>query len=437
MLFRSAGVASIVALDDSVNGTLKQNKSTNAFSCYSSTSTQNNVTIYMEGSELPAGNNVTSISNVQLANATIENGEKTTLTATYAPANATEAITVTVSDLSEGNATVGAVAMDSGTLTVEVTATAAGEVMFLVEAAANSISVDSPVLTIQNSSIIYNSGTLNKDSVDVAVGSANTIAGLVWYNTKFEAADGAEFYTNSKGMQAGSESKVVSAFELTSQLFVGTDYASKNAHLMNSITINASTANAGNCSMKVYLDDVQLGETIALTSTATDYKFNLTNGVGHIKIAFENSAAKAFYLGSVVVKGVNDGDQSELYKVAQELEDLDSCQMTSSEWTAWKATDDAVFGDDYETAIGVYESEFAAITLYDHASKNASSLKLTGYSALAKYNYINDRFLGGSPAHSLLGINGNNNMLIIIVIASISFVSAAGLFFIIKRRKHN
>ncbi len=433
----SAGVATIVAVDASVNGVMKYNDGSKAFSCYSASSTQKDVTIYMQGNELPAGSNVTSISDVQLANPSIENGETTTLTATYAPTNATEAITVTVSDLSEGNATVGAVAMDSGVLTVEVTATAAGEVMFMLEAAANSISVDSPVLTVLNSLIVYESGNLNKDSVDATVGSANEIADLVWYNTQFEGADGAELFTNDKGMQIGSGSKAVTAFELTSQLFVGTDYASKNAHLIESIIINASIASNGDCDMSVYLDDVQVGTTIALTTTATAYTFNVGAGVGHIRIAFENNAEKAFYLKSIVVRGINDGDNSELYKIAQELELVDSCNVTASEWNAFKAKNNVETASTYEEVIEVYDSEFAAISLYDHASKNPTSLKATSYSALAKYNFIEGELNGGTPSRFVLGIDNNNTMTLVIIVVSAAIVSGFAFFYIIKRRKHN
>lgn len=430
------GVASIVAADTTINGTMKYNTSTTAFSCYSATSTQKAVTIYMEGSELPAGAAVTSISNVQLSADSVENGETFTLTATYAPANAVEEITVGVSPLSDGDANIGTVAMNNGSLEVEITATQAGEIYFVLEAATNSVSADSSVITILNSTVIYDSGKLINTSVSADVGSANEINGLIWYNNAFESTDPA-LYTNDKGMQVGSGSKPVARFTLESQLFVGKDYASKNAEKINSITVNASIASGGECDMKVSLDGVQLGETIALTTTPTNYTFNVAGEAGHIMISFTNNVEKAFYLKSIVVKGANNGDISELYKIAQELELIDSCNVSAADWAAFKAKNNEATSSTYEDVIAVYEAEFSTINLYDHESEDSTSLRSSSYGTLAKYVYINNFLAGGAGSRGLFNIYHSNSALLIVVISSAIAVSALAVVLIIKKRKHN
>ena len=54
------------------------------------------------------------------------------------------------------------------------------------------------------------------------------------------------------------------------------------------------------------------------------------------------------------------------------------------------------------------------------------------------YNFMGRTITPISSIHNIFGQNTNgNNILLIVVITSITVASAIGLFFIIKRRKHN
>ncbi len=426
----ASGETNIEAQGTNTHNILRYNSSSKLFSCY--TSGQQPVTLYMEGNELPSDISVTNISNISFADEEIEEGNKTTLTANYTPINATVTISITLSDLSDGDVTIDNIVMNNGTLTAEITGVSAGEVMLLL-----NDEFDSDVLTITPSTIIYNSGLLTGNSVSTEVGEAKDIAGLLWYNVAFVSDyDDAGMSTNAtKGMQIGAAAKPVSKFAVQSQLFVGEDYNNDLATLMESITINASTANDGNCDMEVFLDDSSLGS-VALTNTATDYVFDASDVmVGHIRIEFTNNAEKAFYLGSIVVKGYEDGDSSGLYQIAQELELLETCEMSASEWVNWKATNHESFDMSYDEVIEIMEDEFATITIYDHQQLDGSSLKQTEYSALYKYQVIEDLLANGSGT-KLLRIVNNNYLLPIVIISSITALSAVGLFFILRKKKH-
>lgn len=99
---------------------------------------------------------------------------------------------------------------------------------------------------------------------------------------------------SARGVQIGSGSKPATAFSLET---TATDLT------VSSIVINASIANSGTAKLSVYVNDSQVGETITLTTTATDYTFSLSSAVksGKIKIAYENTQ-KAMYLKSVTLK---------------------------------------------------------------------------------------------------------------------------------------
>ncbi len=96
---------------------------------------------------------------------------------------------------------------------------------------------------------------------------------------------------NGRGVQVGSGNKPEAKFELSTSNFSGK---------IASIVVNSTTG--GNGKLSVFVGGTQIGETVSLTKTSTDYTFNLnTPAEGEIKIVLE-ATTKAMYIKSV---GIN------------------------------------------------------------------------------------------------------------------------------------
>ena len=121
---------------------------------------------------------------------------------------------------------------------------------------------------------------------------------LTWATSITWGANGGYigFDTNdsARGLQLGSGSKPATAFSLET---------TATGITVSSIVINGSIASSGTAKVSVYVNDAKVGETVTLTTTATDYTFTLGSAVkdAKVKIAYENTQ-KAMYLKSVTLK---------------------------------------------------------------------------------------------------------------------------------------
>ena len=97
-------------------------------------------------------------------------------------------------------------------------------------------------------------------------------------------------FRRPKGRQIGSSNNPATAFTLSSSDFTGT---------VTKVIVNSSTASGGTAKLKVYVNNVQWGSEISLTTSATDYTFT-GSGSGEIKIDYTNTT-KAFYIKSISV----------------------------------------------------------------------------------------------------------------------------------------
>ncbi len=146
-------------------------------------------------------------------------------------------------------------------------------------------------------------GSTGAPSASITKGNPN----LSW-NITYDWPSGANKYigfdTNSaRGIQIGSGS----ATNKCNSIVIATDSYSG---LVQSIKINASIASKGNATLSVKVNGTVLNynsaEKVSLTTTATDYSFTTDTPVsGKIEITVTNTAAKAFYLKSIVINPVN------------------------------------------------------------------------------------------------------------------------------------
>ena len=409
------------------------------FSSYASTGSQSLVDLYLLTSELPGEKTISSFT-MPSASISFENLDSYTFTASYSPTDASETVTASIQSGNVGSVTFGAVNMSNGTLTVVLTGETAGA-LTIVLTGDDSGTTASKAITVLNSSRIYNSNLLNKDSVSTTLGGSVVTNGVTWFTNdctmQNEEDDFSTATDTHKGVGLGTAAKPVDTFELTSDLFVGEDYAGLTAHTISSIVVNASVAKDGSASLEVYLNGTKLGSTESLSESATDYVFTPASGyVGHITIKIANSAAKAVYLGSVIVKGTASTQPSgTFYTIAKELETIDSCNISESDWNTFLATEDTYYEKTYGELFDDYSSAFGNIVLWDHESKDSSSLKTSTFSAFDKYDYIQSRFDAGSGLRGLLNKVNTNSTTIIIVTISVLSLASIGAYFLLRKKK--
>lgn len=89
--------------------------------------------------------------------------------------------------------------------------------------------------------------------------------------------------------------------------------------LIDEISINASIAKDGDTKMAVYIDNQQIGSEATLTTTPADYTFTNTGShKGALKIVFTNTK-KALYVKSINVKGADIPTPTALPQMKQEM----------------------------------------------------------------------------------------------------------------------
>ena len=97
---------------------------------------------------------------------------------------------------------------------------------------------------------------------------------------------------NGRGQQLGSGSKPYKSLTLTSDSFSN----------VTKIVINTSGASSINASFTVSVGGQQIGSSTKLTTTSTEYTFDIPNGAtGPIVITYTQSSSKAIYIKSIAV----------------------------------------------------------------------------------------------------------------------------------------
>ena len=99
-------------------------------------------------------------------------------------------------------------------------------------------------------------------------------------------------YDGTKGQQFGSGNSPCKSLTLTSNSLTN----------IKSIKINTSGASSINGKMVVSVGGTQVGQTVSLTSTATEYTFNNFNESGVVEIAYTQTSSKALYIKSIEIE---------------------------------------------------------------------------------------------------------------------------------------
>ena len=125
--------------------------------------------------------------------------------------------------------------------------------------------------------------------------TAQQLGTITWTPaTSWSVGTGYWGYDGTKGQQWGSGSHTLNTMVLTS----GTSFEN-----VKKITINASIASSGGCTLSVKVGSTTIGSSKSLTTTATNYDFESATGLnGTISITLSNgSKKKAQYIKSITI----------------------------------------------------------------------------------------------------------------------------------------
>ena len=121
--------------------------------------------------------------------------------------------------------------------------------------------------------------------------STVTLGGVAWTFTGDSTYLGWDSNASAKGVQLGSGNAPNKSLTVTSASFSN----------VSKITINTSGAKDINGTCDVYVGDTKVG-TITLTTTATDYSFDVAGLTGEVKLVYSQSSSKAIYIKSLAVE---------------------------------------------------------------------------------------------------------------------------------------
>jgi hypothetical protein len=152
--------------------------------------------------------------------------------------------------------------------------------------------------------------------------STVTINGVEWAYTKL----GYVGTDADKGVQLGSSKAVAAKFTLSTSAF--------SAATITSVEVNASTANKADATLSVSVNGTALGDTIKLTTTATDCKFSGSATGGDLAISYAQTTEKGLYLKSIKItyeadEQIGTGEVAPTYVAYDNLKALIDANNTS------------------------------------------------------------------------------------------------------------
>ena len=215
-------------------------------------------------------------------NATIKVGNTQQLSVSASPFNAIKTVTWETSNpnvatvnngvvtgISEGSATITAISTENPSITATSTITVI-----------NSEYVGNGEYSYTFSSAVFGANPTNE---------TKTLENIEWSMTHDGNYAG---YDGNKGAQFGSGNNPATSLELSTSDITGT---------ITEITINASGASSTNAKLTITVGDIQYGETVNLTNTATNYVFAGSSS-GKIIITMTQTSKKALYIKSINIK---------------------------------------------------------------------------------------------------------------------------------------
>lgn len=436
----TSNVATVTAQGNYTRNIIKYNTNNELFSCYSSG--QQDIYIF-------SYHDTTPYISIDQADTKLFLDETLDLTATVRNENGA---TVNWS-IESANSAVSLVTNDTGGVTL--TADNVGTAIVTASITVNDMTY-SDSINIQVATKPVYTHTLNTENIS---GTQTTIDKYVRNN--FASDDGSStnyFYidhemkneithlannSNNYGVQFGSSRNPITSLTLTSGLFVANDNGNSETkeYMINTVSVVAGTANgnSGKATMTVYVEGIQAGESVTLTAASDviiEHTFTLSTPTsGHIQIVIDNPEDGALYIKTISVCATDEDGMGDLYKTAKDLELIDSCAVTSEEWSQFLSTTNSL--GTYEETFEAFGEEMSLISLTDKGNVTSEERNYS-VSATDKYNYINGRFLSvGTSALKSYSNDNTTTLILIIVLLLIPMVALMAYRGYDKKRRLN
>ena len=298
-----------------------------------------------------------------------------------------------------------------------------------------------------NISFIYEGFPSNELTFDVAIieyiepayvfeptgdptGNPFTDNGVTWEYYLNQEADMSDF-DNTKGLHFGTGKKPATSVNFFSDAFI-----KDGKSLINRIDVNASTASSysNGVTLNVKVNNQIVG-TASITSTPTDYSFDLTTPAwGHVEIEmFDNGEAEpaAIYLKSIVIYADEDEVSAKLIPAINALEDIHTCDVVAND------VNFEAYLDTYETLVDEYRTKLEDVIVYDYGfgDTSYSGNRLLRTDFITKYDACTERYLGAYNASPIIATYDNSTLIATIVVVSVVSLSALCVFFIYERKR--
>lgn len=261
-------------------------------------------------------------------------------------------------------------------------------------------------------------------------GNPFTDNGVTWEYYLNEGTNLSNF-DKDKGLHFGTGDKPATSVNFFSDAFI-----KDGKSLINRIDVNASTASSysNGVTLNVKVNNQIVG-TATITSTATDYSFDLTTPAwGHVEIEmFNNGEAEpaAIYLKSIVIYAVEDEVSAKLIPAINALEDIHTCDVEEND------ANFEAYLDTYETLVEENRETLSEVAVYDYGfgDTSYSGNRLLRTDFITKYDACSERYIGAYNASPIIATYDNSTLIATIVVVSVVSLSASCVFFIYERKR--
>ncbi len=283
-----------------------------------------------------------------------------------------------------------------------------------------------------------------------------TLSEKTWTMSGTDDGTGYMGYDGTKGQQFGSGSHPYSDIKISS-----TDFS----ETIESVTVYTSGANSISATVQVSVGGTAYGDAQSISSTNTDYTFDLGGKSGEISIDYVNSSSKAIYIKQIVVNTVsgyqniaNSSDHKDAQRVAvkfalafnEAMDDTAYCTTgLDNAWTACQTayntfkTEAAALGET-EEAYAKNLIKYATAQYSDDSGEACIERMMKTYEICVKTHgktafmdelkplgaYINSNPLGIINAQTA-------NTAIIVVVSALVAAAAVGGYFYFRRKKED
>ncbi len=243
-------------------------------------------------------------------------------------------------------------------------------------------------------------------------------------------------FDNTKGLHFGTNDNPCGKVQLISDAFIAPESGETSIHRINVEASNASR-NDGGVELSVYVNDVKIGETKTISSSAsTMYSFETNEPLmGQIKIVLEDKSndPAAMYIKGFEVYANVDETGTLLMPIVNALSQFKTCEIQAQDESF------GTFLNSHQTTIEEHSNVLSGVKIYDYESEKTdyTGPKTFVTDFMSKYNLCLQRYNNVATSPVLQPMNSNNIIPIAIVMVAISSLMILSIGLVIRKRKGN